>query len=431
MGRFAKAGKGRILGYKSIVTLILIAFLVGIVSQSYSKTLSISNKLSNKVIQNLLFNTTDGDTIFVKSGVYYINNIIVNKKISIIGYNYPVFNANFKTGDLLTILSDSVRVSGLKLINVPLAHTSDNAAIKIRNCSNVEIDDIITLNCFFGIYIANSDNCKIRGNNLTGNFLKETSSGNGIHLWKCNNITISKNIIKKHRDGIYFEFVKNTLIVDNISQSNKRYGLHFMFSDSCKYNDNQFIDNGAGVAVMYTKVVSMERNKFRDNWGTASYGILLKDIRDSQINNNTFENNTVGIYAEGSNRIIIKNNDFIRNGWALKIMGDCLDNVITYNNFIGNSFDVATNSTQSYNIFKSNYWSNYEVYDMNKDGFGDIPYYPVSLFSLIIENSPPALVLMHSIFVNLLELGERIFPSIIPKKIVDDKPYIRRIYAKF
>ena len=52
--------------------------------------------------------------------------------------------------------------------------------------------------------------------------------------------------------------------------------LHFMFSDSCSYQNNQFIENGAGVAVMYTRAVLMKNNIFKDNWGSASYGVSAK-----------------------------------------------------------------------------------------------------------------------------------------------------------
>jgi nitrous oxidase accessory protein len=80
-----------------------------------------------------------------------------------------------------------------------------------------------------------------------------------------------------------------------------------MFSHSDHYISNIFRNNGAGVAVMYSKKVRMERNHFEENWGAAAYGILLKEITDSYIGNNVFLKNTVGIHMEGSSRIDIVN----------------------------------------------------------------------------------------------------------------------------
>ncbi|NJO25789.1 MAG: hypothetical protein HC867_08570 [Bacteroidia bacterium] len=97
--------------------------------------------------------------------------------------------------------------------------------------------------------------------------------------------------------------------------------------------------------MMYTHNVRMEHNTFQNNWGTASYAILLKDITDSYIINNNFVSNTVGIFMEGGNRIEVKKNIFKENGWALKIQANCTDNIISQNNFLNNTFDVATNGT--------------------------------------------------------------------------------------
>ena len=73
---------------------------------------------------------------------------------------------------------------------------------------------------------------------------------------------------------------------------------------------------------MYTKNVEMINNYFYDNWGPASYGLLLKDISDSRIDKNSFIKNTSGIYIEGCSRSIIENNVFEKNGWAIKLMAN-------------------------------------------------------------------------------------------------------------
>ena len=200
-----------------------------------------------------------------------------------------------------------------------------------------------------------------------------------------------------------------------------------MFSDSCSYTSNTFKHNGAGVAVMYTKYVEMTNNRFENNWGSASYGILLKDITDSKIINNYFYRNSSGIYIEGSNRIIVYKNEFMENGWAIRLMANSMDNTFTQNNFIGNSFDIATNSTKNYNEFNNNFWSEYQGYDIDKNGIGDIPYRPVKLFSLIVEKNRPTLILLRSLFVYILDAAERIFPVLTPETLIDNSPSMKRI----
>ena len=233
--------------------------------------------------------------------------------------------------------------------------------------------------------------------------------------------------MRGHRDGIYFEFVEDVTIKGNLSEENLRYGQHFMFSDRCRFTDNTYRNNGAGVAVMYTDEVVMSGNRFLDNWGSAAYGLLMKEIRNSEVTENTFRNNSTGLYMESSSRNRIKYNDFENNGWAIEIMANSMDNQIVQNNFIENSFEVSTNSRQNFNIFNENYWSSYSGYDLDRDGVGDVPYRPVRLFSIIIEKQPEVLVLMRSLLIGILDTAERIMPVLTPEELVDKKPQMARI----
>jgi nitrous oxidase accessory protein len=236
---------------------------------------------------------------------------------------------------------------------------------------------------------------------------------------------IIHNTIKGHRDGIYFEFVTHSIIWRNISLANVRYGLHFMFSNNDHYVANVFEENGAGVAVMFSKQVSMHGNYFANNWGDAAYGILLKEISDGAIEGNTFVQNTTGIFMEGVNRIVMNRNAFIGNGWGLKIQASCMDIVLKRNDFIGNSFDVGTNGSLVLNTFSNNYWDNYEGYDLDHDGVGDVPYRPVSLYSIIVEQNPTAMMLFRSFITTVMDKTERVMPSLIPENLVDKEPLLK------
>ena len=235
------------------------------------------------------------------------------------------------------------------------------------------------------------------------------------------------NTVSGHRDGIYFEFVTNSIIWRNISTDNIRYGLHFMFSNKDSYITNLFRNNGAGVAVMFTTGVKMFNNTFEENWGDAACGLLLKEISDSYIINNKFRKNTVGIYMEGASRCEMQKNIFESNGWAIKIQASCMDVTVTKNNFFGNTFDVGTNGTLVLNSFNSNYWDKYEGYDINEDNIGDVPYRPISMFSVIIEQNPPAMILFRSIMVSLLDKTEKIIPTLTPENLKDETPLMKSL----
>ena len=97
------------------------------------------------------------------------------------------------------------------------------------------------------------------------------------------------------------------------------------------------------------------------------------------------------------------------------------------NNFIANTFDIATNGSLVLNKFDYNYWDKYDGYDLNKDKIGDIPYRPVSMYSMIIEQNPPAIMLLRSFMTSLLDKTERILPSLTPTDLKDDHPLMKQL----
>jgi nitrous oxidase accessory protein len=366
----------------------------------------------------------DGDTVWLNKGVYKEGNIVINKAIYLIGVSGAVLDGETKN-EILTLTGKNIVIRGIHFANAGYSSMNDYAAIKIIDATNIVVEKNVFSNTSFAIHIANSTYSIVRNNTIRGTNKSEHSSGNGIHLWKCEHMTVEGNSIQGHRDGIYFEFVTQSTIRKNISEKNIRYGLHFMFSHDNSYLGNTFRNNGAGVAVMYSKNVKMEGNIFDKNWGASAYGILLKDITDSHIDNNQFVQNTVAIHMEGSSRIEIAKNIFKGNGWAVKVQASCDDNTFHHNNFYGNSFDIATNGSKTLNKFYNNYWDKYDGYDMNKDGIGDVPYHPVSMYSMIVEQNPNSLMLMRSFMVSLLDKAEKAIPSLTPENLIDNKPMIK------
>lgn len=367
-----------------------------------------------------------GETIEVHSGIYYENDILIDKKLTLNGIGNPVINGNGQ-GFLLIIRADSVIVSGFSLQKTGRSYIRDYAAILIEKSAGFVIENNRIDDVFFGIYLAETEGGIIRNNVVRAYDTREASSGNGIHLWNVKNPKITGNSVMGMRDGIYLEFAENALISDNISSENNRYGLHYMFSNGGQYVNNTFRKNGAGVAVMYSDNVDMTNNLFEHNWGGSAYGLLLKDITNSRIEDNRFYRNTVAIYSEGSTNVDIRRNHIEQNGWAVNIKSNSSRNRFTENNFIENSFDVRTDSPRNNNFFDGNYWSAYEGYDLARDGIGDVPYRPVSLFSMIIERQPESLILMRSMFIRLLDQAERILPVLTPKTLFDENPKMQRI----
>ena len=412
---------------KGTLWLILLSFIF----ITFGGELRVCKGCKFNSIKEAVKHASPGDTVIVEKGIYREGTILINKPLRLIGEGYPTLDGEGKH-EVVRITASNVTFEGFRVINSGVSELEDIAGIKVINARRCVIRNNILENNFWGIYLAKVKDCIVEGNRIKGSGrVSEVYTGNGIHLWHCRRVIVRNNRIEKHRDGIYFEFVRDSLIANNLSRDNWRYGLHFMFSHDDTYVNNTFVNNGAGVAVMYSKRVVMVHNTFLRNWGDSSYGLLLKAIDDSLIMNNRFIKNSVGITMDECQRSKIVYNDFVENGWALRIWANSTENLLSKNNFIANTFEVSTNSTKNFNRIELNYWSSYRGFDLNRDGVGDIPHKPVKLFSYIVSNNPAAIILLKSFFVEILNYMEEAIPAVVSIEVQDPKPLMRRVEWRY
>lgn len=402
--------------------LSLLVFL-GFTAMTYGNTIHV--KPGKATIQAAINKAGTGDTIVIHEGVYSEHDIHVRKKLFISGKGNVVVDGQRKS-EIFVLSANGIVLQGLTIQNTGISSMQDMAAVRIQEANYVTVRNNKILNNTYGVYVQNSAHCFVKNNIISSGAVSEQNSGNGVHVWRGDSLRIESNKVSGHRDGIYLEFVINSHVLKNTSEKNIRYGLHFMFSHDDVYSNNTFSDNGSGVAVMFSNRVTMTGNVFKNNWGDAAYGLLLKEITDGKIEGNLFVRNTVGVYMEGATRIHTTKNIFKDNGWAMRIQASSSNGSFTQNNFIGNSFDVATNGTMVMNVFKNNYWDKYDGYDLDRDNVGDIPYYPVSLYAVVTEKVPTAMILYRSFLTDILDKVEKVMPSIIPDQLKDDSPVMTK-----
>lgn len=367
-----------------------------------------------------------GDRIVIRAGEYREpSTLVVDRRVELAGDSGAVIDGGGRQ-TVLRITADSVAVRGLTIRNTGSSFSEDRAGIRIEGAAGCVVERNRVTGTLFGIYAAGASGCRIVNNVVHGAARTEAASGNAIHLWNSPRFVIADNRLRGHRDGLYLEFSPHAVLSGNDSRDNLRYGLHFMYSDSCRYAGNSFVENLAGVAVMYSHAVIMRGNRFERSRGAAAYGLLLKEIKDARVEDNLFAGNTVGVHADASDRLVLEGNRFVRNGWALRLLASTTGAVLRHNEFTGNSFDVATNSRTTTGTIEENYWDRYTGYDLDRDGFGDVPFRPVRLFALIVEQHAPALILMRSFVLELLDLAERVLPVLTPDALMDSRPLMAR-----
>lgn len=376
-------------------------------------------------VSDALTRVATGGRIRIQAGVYREPTLVVKRTVTIDGDSGAVLDGEGKRA-IMVVNASGVTVRGLVFRNTGSSQTEDRAALRFFEASDCTVERNRFDDTFFALLMQEMERCVVRHNHMRGMRGTQSRTANGVHLWSSRDVVVEDNVITGHRDGIYFEFAQDAVARRNTVTGSLRYGLHFMFSDACRYESNRFEENQAGVAVMYAKRVTMTGNVFARNRGSAAYGLLLKDINDSEVSGNVFTENTVGLVLEGSNRNLVRNNRLEANGWAIRLLANAQDNRVEGNVFARNLFDVGTNSRSSYSTIRGNHWDRYRGFDLDRDGTGDVPHAPVRLFALVVERAPAALVLVRSLVADALDLAERVAPVLTPVTLVDNAPLMRR-----
>ncbi|MFA5573824.1 MAG: nitrous oxide reductase family maturation protein NosD [Brumimicrobium sp.] len=402
--------------------LLFICFYGGVIA----KTIEVCPTCPHKSINSAIISADKNDVVLVKKGVYKEFEIIIDKPLTLKGEQGAVIDGD-NQGEIIIVESPGVTIDGFEIRNVGTSNLRDFSAVRIKEQTNFLVQNLTIHKPFFAIYLEKSNNGVVRNNKIYGEAVGEFGFANGIQLWYSHENLIEGNEVHQMRDGIYCEFSDRNIFKNNFVEKNARYGLHFMFCHDNAVLNSTYKSNGAGIAIMFSKRTNAHNNTFADNWGGSSYGILLKECYDSEFSHNLFKRNTVGINIEGSSRMKYYNNDFQSNGWAIRSRGANYENIFEKNNFLDNSFDLSYYGQINRNSFDGNYWSDYSGYDLDRDGIGDIPYRPIKLFSYLVNKAPQAIILLRSLFIDIIDFSEKVSPVFVPDNLVDEKPVMKMI----
>ena len=339
-------------------------------------------------------------------------------------------------GTVLEIVASHVVVCDLEVEGSGRRVLTVDSGIHVVRGGGVRIERVRMRDVLYGIYAERSDSLAVTDCDLVGRVrpLDEAGEGNGIHLWTCHDAVLHANQVTRFLDAIYLSFTNRTEVADNRLEENGRYGLHTMYCQRNRLVGNEFTRNAAGIAIMFSNHLVVERNAILRNRGPRTHGILLRDCSDGGFTDNRLVDNTVALFLDGSNRNRFERNLIQDNGWGVNLFASCADNVWTGNDFIHNDYPVALDMRRTRNRFddgaRGNYWSEAGTWDLDGDGLGDVPHGPVTAFAFVSKQYPDLAVLAKSPAVAALGVAERVFPSLRPSLAVDRFPLTRPVGAR-
>jgi parallel beta-helix repeat protein len=268
-------------------------------------------------IQQAIDVASDGDTVFVHNGIYY-ENLIINKKINLIGENknLTIIDGQYKES-VIIIESSNVNISGFTITNssgyksdAGVHIISDNT--HISNCNffrtrsavylNSSNENIIE-NCIFykngeGIYILKNHLSIIRNNYFLHNAI-------GITILNSSHINIENNYVTVNGIGCYIEYSYNIIFNQNaFYNNNDNQGAIFIkYCENLTFEKSILQHNGIGIGITGSNNIDIINSTIK--WNT-HFGLKVKDqskniiIKYSKIT----ENYRFGIYSENSKSLI-------------------------------------------------------------------------------------------------------------------------------
>ncbi len=391
-------------------------------------TLIVSPTGPLRSISQALQVAADGDIVEVHTGVYN-EDVVLNRPVQLIGTGYPVIRGTGR-GSVLTVVARGCTVRGLGIEHSGSSLENEDAGILLKSGHN-QIERNRLEDVLFGIYLLKSDGNYIGGNTILGRRARDYGDrGNGIHIWNSRYNTVDRNSIAGNRDGIYVQNSYHNLIRGN-RVHDLRYGLHYMYSDDNYFEANLFYSNIAGAVIMYSRRIGFRRNMFLHNRGFASFGILFQADEDCVAEQNVIADNAVGIFMEALNRSTLKNNLVAGNDLAMRVFTSSSDNLIEKNNIIENLSPMEVIGGRTSNRWNGpqggNYWSDYEGFDLNGDGIGDIPYRIENVFEHLEARLPLLRLYLMSPAAQSLALAERGFPVFATETETDGRPLMRPV----
>jgi len=318
-----------------------------------------------------------GEIVHIPAGRYR-GNFIVTKPITLQG----------EEGTELIGESDkpALRIENTTNVSVEnITLSGKSKAIVVSNVDGLELRKLQMKDVHTGVHIQRSKNVRIQEINVTGIEDHYSQKGNGLAVFKSEDITIEGNTIEQVQDGIYVEEVKR-IVVQRNKVTSSRYGTHFMYTSDAKALFNTYVHNVTGLMIMMTTDILLENNTIANHFDFNGYGMLLYDVTQAKIKHNTIKNNRTGVAMQKSSTIQIETNDFQMNQTALEGTKVSNDTLASSNNFTGNIL-TARSDQQGFQL-KNNFYDDYSGIDLKDNGIGDIPYVAVSSFGQWMVRQP-------------------------------------------
>lgn len=380
----------------------------------------------SNMLQEAIDSAEAGDIITLEDGIYE-GNVVINKALTIKGGGKNAIIKGDGTTSVVKIRSSNVSLINLNIQNSGNSHTNIDAGISCEGANFVRIEGNDVSNSLFGIDFKQCNESKIINNRLTSKPVSLGLRGDAIRLWYSHNNEILDNYIYEARDLVVW-YSSGNLIKKNYGRDG-RYSLHFMYAGKNLVEDNKFEFNSVGIFFMFSSGSTARNNQVLNSTGAFGVGIGMKDTSDFILENNVLMYNARGLYIDQSpfqpdTVNIYEKNRILYNTVGIQFHATQHKSIFKDNEFIGN-MEIAINDTPDSKILQNewsgNYFDDYEGFDRDRDGYGDIAYASYTYADRLWQHFPNLRFFYGSTAISALNFLARLAPFSEPELLLSDE----------
>lgn len=384
---------------------------------------------SSGELATLLADPNGPKEIELTAGVYG-GDVVVKRPVAIRGARGTILEGSGRT-TVVTIEANDVTVENVLVRGSGRRHTTEDAGLKVTGERNV-VRDVRVEETLFGISLQACKHCLVERVHVLGWGDDAELRGDAIKLWESNDSVVRGAVVERSRDVVVW-YTKRALLED-VVVTGGRYGAHFMYAHDSVVRHSRFERDVVGIFVMYSMRLRVEDNVLAGARGAAGVGLGFKDSDGVEVRRNWLVANTTGTYLDNTPRtpdapVVVEDNLVALNDVAARFHSSQKGVVLRGNDFHQNAtlVEVDGGGDATSADVRGNHFSDYEGYDLDRDGVGDVAYEVKALSSELVESRPALKLFAGTAAMGLVDSVARAVPVLSAKKLfVDPAPLARR-----
>lgn len=371
--------------------------------------------------------TAPGEVLTPPPGEY-AGPVVIDKPIILDGQGEVTLDGG-GDGTVLSIEADGASVRNMHITGSGESHNGVDAGVLIE-ADDTTVEDNRMDDVLFGVHIKGGNRNTIRGNTIRSKPTKASLRGDGVRMWYGRENAIERNTFIKIRDLMITNSANNRIVGNTIR--NSQVGIEFVYSPDNLVRDNTFSRNSTGVIVLYSDGIVLRGNRLEHIRSASGRALAIKESSKVLMEDNEIIHCTIGLAANDpthpENVFHARGNRFAYNNIAMYFYGETGGHVLEGNRFENNLVNVAVSAPVAarFNTWRGNYWDDYQGFDRDGDGIGDVPHEIYAYADMMWMDWPWVSFFRASPVLEMIDFVERLAPFSEPPLVLrDPAPRVR------